>query len=212
MEISKEELHAILKQPFIYLDRGAQCYVFASQDDKYVLKLFRYDQRKHKSCYSQKVESLFRACILAYTKAKEETGLVFLHLNRTQEELPILHAKSPIGQSLALSLDQYRFAIQKKTIPFGSALAEAYADQDVDRMQRMIDSFISVLQSRIEKGIRNSDPAISRNFGFLNGQAIEIDFGNYSENGVSKEKEMQTYKDRLQTWLNKHAPNTIYEN
>src|SRR5579872_1804949 len=33
----------ILSQPFRYLDRGSQCYVFVSEDDQFVVKLFRFD-------------------------------------------------------------------------------------------------------------------------------------------------------------------------
>ena len=192
---------AILEQPFTYLDRGAQCYVFASQDDKYVVKLFRYDQRQ-KVDTQEKIEHLFKACTLAYNKAREETGLIFLHLNCTEGELPILHATGPIGQSLRIPLDRYRFAIQKKATPFGKAMCDA---ESPEAMQKLINAFLATLRSRIDKGLRNSDPAIGRNFGFLDGRAIEIDFGNYSENGIPEEEEMQMYLRRLQTWLGKHS-------
>lgn len=41
------QIREILSQSYKYLDRGAQCYVFASQDGKYVIKLFRYDQAQN---------------------------------------------------------------------------------------------------------------------------------------------------------------------
>src|ERR1700722_14068427 len=34
-------LRTILAQPFTYLGKGAQCYVFVSQDQQYVIKFFR---------------------------------------------------------------------------------------------------------------------------------------------------------------------------
>src|SRR5689334_8640410 len=42
VEISPEVV-SILEQPFHYLAKGGQSYVFGSSDGKYVLKLFRFD-------------------------------------------------------------------------------------------------------------------------------------------------------------------------
>jgi hypothetical protein len=210
--LSREDLNAILDQPFSYLDKGAQCYVFQSGDERHVVKLFRYDQphiiRHKKTSVEWKREKLFSACLLAYQKAREETGLVYLHLNVTRGEVPILHAKGPIGQTLHFHLDRYRFAIQKKAQPFRASLLEAYHSSDKDALPRLIDSFVSVLSSRLGKGIGNSDPTVSRNFGFLEGKAVEIDFGNYYVHPPTID-EMHRYTHRLRRWLKHHAPEWV---
>jgi len=38
--LSEEQLLSILRQPFFYLDKGAQSYVFKSGDGQFVFKLF----------------------------------------------------------------------------------------------------------------------------------------------------------------------------
>ncbi len=198
-DLSHEEISQILSQPFIYLDRGAQCYVFASLDGQYVIKFFRTTSK-------EKVEHLFCAAALAYTKAKEETGLVFLHLNETKNQFPKLPIRGPLGQRFKIPLDRYRFAIQRKATGFQESLLSAYKESDGEKMKQRIDSFVDVLRSRVEKGIRNSDPSVSRNFAFLGDQAVEIDFGNYAEGVISKEWEITRYTQRLYFFLVDNAP------
>src|SRR3989344_6079777 len=79
--LSQDQLHAILTQPFSYLGKGAQCYVLQSADGRYVIKLFRYDASL-RQCPAKR-EKLFTACLLAYHRAREETGVLYLHLNLT---------------------------------------------------------------------------------------------------------------------------------
>ena len=210
-DIPLNETIKILSQPYAYLDRGAQCYVFASHDGEYVVKLFRFDRssKRKKTSSHRKVNALFSACVLAYTRAQEETGVLFLHLNQTENLFPLFHATGPLGQPFTLALDRYRFAIQKRVNPFEKSLLEAYHSQNPEMMKKRIDSFLSILHSRVGKGIRNSDPSLSRNFGFLGEQAFEIDFGNYSENGVPRGKEIARYSGKLRLWLLENAPEWV---
>lgn len=205
--LEKEVLQKIISKPFIYLNRGAQCYVFESLDGEYVLKLFRCNPQLFHSgevdeVSKRKLDRLFNACTLAYTKAKEETGLVFLHLNATENSLPTIHIRDPIGRPLSLSLDAYHFAIQKRATLF----RDAFKGVDSDTAKQKIDSFIQLLRLRTEKGISNTDPTVSRNFGFLGTQAVEIDFGNYTEEMVSQEKEVARYASRVYMWLIDFSP------
>jgi hypothetical protein len=50
---------------------------------------------------------------------------------------------------------------------------------------------------------------VGRNFGFLGDKAFEIDFGNYSQRGSSKGKEMAHYTKRLRLWLTENAPEWV---
>jgi len=212
---NSEVLSQILSQPFSYLDRGAQCYVFESADGQYVIKLFRYDRtwKEHSKKISKelkkKIEKLFRACVLAYSRAPEETGIVFLHLNLTKNTLPRLTARGPTGNTFTLNLDNYRFAVQKKVKPFKEVFLKAYERQDKEAIKSHIDAYLDLIHARAKKGIRNSDPAISRNIGFLEGKAYELDFGNYSENTSTSAWEVARYTQRLRTWLLDYAPEWV---
>lgn len=213
-DMSHEEVSKILSQDFVYLDRGAQCYVFASQDGQYVLKIFRFDSGivnafMKKTLKKEKVDALFDACILAFERARQETGVLFLHLNTTQNLFPRFRAKGPLGQEIALNLDHFRFVIQKRAEPFRESLLKEIRASNTAAVERKINSFLSLISSRVDKGIRNSDPSLSRNFGFLGDTALEIDFGNYSQNGLVKENEIGRYTRKLREWLVDNAPEWV---
>lgn len=219
-------LMKLLDQPFYYLGRGAQCYVFESADQLYVIKLFRFDQRQNpiRTYFrtkirkqpammgsEEKISHLFSACKLAYTIASEETELFYLHLNLTENQLPFLLLKGPLGRSLSLPLDSYCFALQKKAEPLNKALLAAL---HADQMQLYLDSLLSLLLNRTSKGISNSDGNLFRNFGFVGQRAIEMDFGNYGYSPdlllpSHRKQEIGRFTSSLRAWLEIHAPEWV---
>jgi hypothetical protein len=207
-EMPTQEILAILSQPFSYLDKGAQSYVFASKDGHYVIKLFRF---RKKAGFHKTVERIFSASQIAYDNLSQETGVVYIHLNPT-EGLKPLCCKDSLGRRHKVSLDNTRFALQRRAKPFRKTLEEARSDPAL--MQKRLDSLIDLLCRRVEKGVANSDPTLSRNFGFLEEQAVEIDFGNYffDPSLARKERqlaEMGRYLARLRRWLIKAAPEWV---
>ncbi len=218
--LSDEAVARILSQPFYFLGKGAQCYAFASSDDRYVLKLFRFDQRKglgphwiqpRKDLCGIKVRSFLSACKLGWELAREETALVYLHLNLTSRLLPTVSARTPIGRTIRLPLDGYRFALQKKAERLEETLFAARTD---GKLPQRIDAMISLLVRRTTKGIGNRDPSLWRNFGFIGEEAVEIDFGNYvfcpefSEQAM-KRRELERYALPLRVWLKENAPECL---
>lgn len=195
---------AILDQPFRYIDKGSQAFVFESQDGKYVIKFFRYDRPFSES----KILALFNASKLAYDLLKEETGLIYIHLNETPSSLPTLHCKDAVGRGYQFRLDECRFAIQKKAKTFQVAIREARRDSAL--MQKRLDQFIDLLVARTGAGVFNTDPSLGRNFGFLEMRAIEIDFGNYQLlSNHSKAVEIERYGHRLRKLLSEEAPEWV---
>jgi hypothetical protein len=195
-----ESVNEILQQPFHFIGKGAQCYVFESKDGLYVIKLFRYDQPR----IDEKVIRLFDACKIAYDSLQEETGLVYIHLNPTPMGLPPLRCTDAIGRRYKFCLDKTRFAVQKKAKAFRETLEEA--KQNPVEMKKRIDEFLALLQSRAAKGVINTDPQLSRNFGFLENRAIEFDFGSYRFSPeIDRKSEMKRYTNRLRGWLKGHA-------
>lgn len=197
-------ISAILNQPFHYIGKGSQCYVFESRDQKHVIKFFRFRDR------ASKLNAIapFNAAHIAYTQLKEETGIVFVHLNHTAGLFPTICCKDPVGRSHSFKLDQCRFVIQKKAIPFRVALQEAINDPIL--MQKRIDQFLDLLNARTSKGIFNADPSLFRNFGFLETRAVEIDFGNFKPLlPHSPEQEKRRYINKFRHWLQQEAPEWV---
>lgn len=198
------EIYSILKQPYSFIGKGAQSYVFQSRDRKYVVKLFRYDQPSSES----KVVHLFNACKLAYDLLRDETGLVYVHLNPTPHNLPVLRCKDAVGRRYKFPLDQYRFAVQKKAETFRSTLEKA--SRNPSEMKKRLDEFVDLLRARTDKNILNSDPNLSRNFGFLKDRAVEFDFGNYRySSDLNRLSEIKRYSGKLRRWLAKYHPEWV---
>ncbi len=217
----------ILAQPFHYLDRGSQCYVFASEDDKYVIKLFRFDQKKHllrakigklfrskkeETEFEAKVDRLLSASKLAYDRVPFETGLVYIHLNTGSQGLPVLNCKDALGRKYRLPLDEYRFVLQKKAKPLREELIRHL--QNPEEMKHSLDSIFSLLITRTSKGIHNSDSNLNRNIGFLDGRAIDIDFGNFCDclfldQPSRRMLEISRFSLPLRAWILQQAPEWV---
>lgn len=180
---------ATLKQPFRYLSHGAQSFVFVSEDKRYILKLFRGDRwahpwrlylrhvmlgKKKRLPLYKKDHRLFCACKLAYERASDLTGLVYIHLNPTQS-LPKGVVIDNLGRRYTLDLNRYRFAIQER----GDSLPKRLAEANAKELELLTRSFRELLEERTRRGIANGDTKVHTNFGFIGNKAIEWDFGNY---------------------------------
>lgn len=212
-----------------YLSHGAQSFVFVSEDGNYIVKLFRYDQRVHpwrlwlrdevlkkkkRLRHDEKIHRLFCACKLAYESAKDLTGLVYVHLNQTQDLFSKTVFVDSLGRNYKLDLNRYRFAIQHRAYPFRDVLEEAIESGDGDKVKRLIRSFNELLSERTKRGIRNSDTKVAPNFGFWGERAIEWDFGNYwldpkMDSDELKKFEREQFAFQLRTYLEQNSPEYI---
>lgn len=210
------EIQNILQQPFTYLAKGNQTYVFVSEDEKYVLKLFRYTRsrfpivhslkqwfaKKTKNDFYTKLQKTFLAAKIASEEGQEFTQVVYCHLNQTENAVPVV----TIDKTYKLPLDKYRFVLQKKAEGFGPTLLGA--KNDPERMEKLLISFAELIEKRSSQGIRNSDPNLLPNFGFIRDKAVEIDFGNYRKpvpyDEQLRRSEMENLRSRLHRWLAKN--------
>ena len=182
------------KGTFTYLAHGGQSFVFESEDGEWTLKLFRYDRwihpwrkfirnewigMKERLPYDQKIDRLFRSAKLAFEKAADLTGLVYIHLNRTEEKLPSVLLKDSLGRRHCLDLSNISFAVQRRARPLPEVFFDAIRENDKGKFKRLTRSFANLLKTRASRGIRNADTKVFPNFGFWGEDAIEWDFGNY---------------------------------
>lgn len=200
---NNEGIAPLLNQPFYYLGCGLQCFVFESHDGEIVLKLFKIAKRKF---LQERTEKTFQACQLAFERAQEETGLLYIHLDSTDGQGLFVYLKNCLGIPRFFSLDRYAFVIQKKAQPFKETLLRNLEQNTADPL---IDSYLALIHQRSFKGICNTDVAILKNFGFLGEGALEIDFGNYISSPEEKTKEFQRFAHRMRRFLKKHAPHYL---
>lgn len=199
-----EELKSQLQQPFYYVGRGMQTFVFESQDGKIVIKFFKL-RRRNKMDHLLK---MFEACNLAFNSAREETGLLYTHLYKSDEKLPKIFLKNRLRLPVSLHLESYAFVIQQKAKPFQELFPSVLQNESSGEL---IDAYLSLVYNRSQKGICNTDVNVDRNFGWLEGRAIELDFGNYLYDPKKKESEFCQFAARMRAIIQKMAPEKLAE-
>lgn len=209
------EVHAILNQPFTYLARGAQAFAFESQDKKYVIKFFRHDRLRHPAwlqalplpadlahkrqlALEKKQEKLhrdFNSYKMAFEQLKEETGLIYLHLNQTTELKRSLVIYDRLGIRLQIDLDHTPFILQKKAELIYPTIEKWVQAGQMDQAKKGIDRLLVLLLKRCQKGIFDKDPDLMTNFGFIGEEPVQIDIGRYSPD--PKRQDPAIYRDEL---------------
>lgn len=197
-----EELSTAVKalaQPYTYLAHGFQCYAFMSQDGEYVLKFFRHQRlrlpdlvmripnfpffnewRKAKIlALSRRKEYLLRSCKTSWTLAKEETQLLMVHLNRTEDIFPTVTIIDPFGEKHPIKLDEYQFLLQRRAEKVKPTFISLMKNNDVSGAKARIDQIFELFLTCAAKGIQDTDGALVRkdNLGFFHDKAIYIDGG-----------------------------------
>jgi len=233
-EVPKESqsLEAIFKQPFFYLGHGLQFYAFESQDKQYVLKFLRHQRLRPRQVFEslpdvwpfqslkrQKVEEcqkrigyIFRSLIVAYVEVPEETGLLSVHLNKTNQCYPTVQIFDKKKQPYQVLLDSTEFVLQKKATLVKPTLIQLMQKGEVEAAKIRIGQIFRLLQECAMKGVCDTDGQLIRknNLGFLEDRAIYIDTGKLTRKESIKTKarfaqDLQRL-DPLYSWLLEHYP------
>lgn len=227
----RNQIEKVLNQEYTYLGKGCQAYVFASPDGQYVLKFFKYQRFRPQpwlnlftfipaiESYQQKkaiekkgrLERVFRSWKLVYEKLKNETGVVYVHLNKTSHlNMPlVLHDK--LGGTHRLDLDKMEFLVQKRAEMLCPKIESLMADHREKQASQIIDRLFSMLISEYERGYADNDHALMQNTGVLDGYPIHIDVGQFIYNDIVKDpkiykQEIYDKMYKLRVWLEKHYP------
>lgn len=222
---------SILDQKFTYLGKGCQAYVFVSEDGNYVLKFFKYqrfrpqaflkyfdfipavhDYRQMKIEKKRKLlDGVFNSWKIAFENLKEETGLIFVHLNKTTNIDKTLLLYDKMGLEHHIKLDHMEFLLQKKAEMLCPTIEKLMNAGHVDQAKQLISRIISMLLSEYSRGFADNDHALMQNTGVYEGNPIHIDVGQFVKNNDVKQPEVykhqlfsKTYRFRI--WLEEHFP------
>ncbi|MCB1117298.1 MAG: hypothetical protein KDK50_01810 [Chlamydiia bacterium] len=220
---------AALSQPYYYLSSGASMYVFASEDQRYVLKLFKQRHMRPFSIYEKligypfipcKQRSLanrlqfrkraFDSCLIAYSKFRDQTGLLYMHLNPTSHLGTHLHLVDHKGTHLKLNADKEEYYIQRKGQGIIDSICQWQSEGKRDTIRQALKSIVELIIDRCEREIGDFDNC-SKNFAFIDGKAIEIDIGEFWNDPGVKGREhiiahIITATFDLRNYLAKHYP------
>ncbi len=160
-----------------------------------------------------RLERTFSSIHLAYENLKEESGLIYLHLNPTDHFHKTLTLYDACGIAHCVDLDSSKFFLQKRAVPMERHFASLKEKGSDEEAKLSINSLISMLKNRCKKGFSDRD-IVNRNFGYIGIQAIEIDSGSFRKN--PKMRQSWIYKQELfyatlelKFWLKKNYPEMV---
>lgn len=225
------QLISLLKQPFIYLGKGAQAYAFASKDQKFVIKFFKFKHLKPNSFLEKLdglpfiteyhawqsarkqrlIQSVFTGHKLAYDVHKKESGFVFLHLNKTTNLGLKATLIDKMGFKRSVDLDPVIFVIQEYAQTTRQVMIEALDKGDLDLAKKRMNEVIELYLLEYQKGIYDRDHGVMHNTGFVKERAIHLDVGKLTYD--EKIKQQFNYRsdlikvvNKFEIWLRKNYP------
>lgn len=204
-----EEVDQALHQKYRYLARGAQSFAFVSEDGRYVIKFFRMKHllSKFKDHFrpgvvkrrQESLASIFGAHVLAWNELREESGLVFLHLNKTDHLKIQLPVTDWLGRRHQIDLDQTEFVVQRKAELIFTYLEKLKKSGGEESVKKAMDDFMDLIHLQQSKEIFDRDKAVSHNYGFVDGRPIHVDIGRLAKG--DKPGEEERIRKRLEAWV-----------
>lgn len=186
----------VFSQPYYYLGAGEQCYAFQSEDGQLVLKFFKMHRLLPKDWLNdfpfslfenyrfnnvekrkQLIHEVFSSIKAAYDHLQDETGLLFIHLNKTRNLKTKLTLYNKEGKKFLVDLDSKEFFLQKKASKVYPHLVELIKKGEDERVHLCIRSLLQLVVARCERGYTDLDIGVRNNYGFIDDQAVIIDCG-----------------------------------
>jgi hypothetical protein len=185
--------YVVSQQALRWLGKGSVSIVFATSDNKYVVKFINMLPFKKpsqhgflKTAFSKKhkkfphdawMEDIFQSARLSFDELQEETGVVYVHLNRTREKIHGLKLCDYYGQSQRVCGDDTCFLMQRRAKPVLKVLTELMDEGKTEEACRRIDQVFDLLISLARKGYVDGDEHLisNNNIGFTDDRAIYVD-------------------------------------
>ena len=204
------ELKQALQQPYAYLSRGGQAVAFLSADGRYVIKFFKQNKFDGKSQAKRHAlrHKVFNSYTTAFDMLSSETGLLFIHLNPTDNLKRSLTLKDSTGAELIVELDTCDFVIQRRAMLPSEHLNALLARGDLQGAEQALAELVQLIDTIYNKGIRNRDPNIIKNYGFIDGAPVLIDAGRLTIDLKNKRylKKLHRSLPRLRQWIDINYP------
>jgi len=151
----------------------------------------------------QNLFSIFNAHKLAYTELREDAGLLYIHLNKTNHLKTVLQVVDRFGRAHSIDLDKTEFIVQEKAELIFRHLKKLLEQKDQLQVQKCVQATLDLVKRRMDKGISDHDKAVKHNYGFIGHRPVHLDIGRLEK--VTKQKEYNRIKERINTWLEANA-------
>ena len=229
----KVKLDQVFSQKFHFLGSGGQCFAFVSDDGLTVIKFFKFRlfrkpyyyfltkplpcpfelsrlRKLHRALF--KLRRDFTSYKIAYEELKEESGLIYLHLNKGAELNRKIQIIDKIGITHEIDLDDVEFAVQRRAEPILPRISTFLANSDLSSARLALRAILKTLVHRCQKGVFDEDPRLYNNLGFIENDAIFIDIGRFVLDSTRKEPaiylaDIKGITDKnLRGWLQRNHP------
>lgn len=194
-----EEIQKQLDQSFTYLGSGKVSHAFLGEDQKTVLKFFKHQK-------GIDLDGTFKSCQIALEKLKDETGVLYVHLQKTQGLHGKVRLKDSLGIPHSIDLDATEFVVQKKAELVLHELERQIKTGNIEKAKLSICAIFDCIKAYSDKGITIPHSALRRNFGFIDDKVVSFDIGSFIEGNADYRNELITVTHRLNRWLKKHHP------
>lgn len=227
----KKQIDAILSEKFSYLGKGAQSYVFESQNGLYVIKFFKFKHlrpslwlellppigplKAYKDRQQQrklrKYDGVFSSYKLAYLQDKDLSGLIYVKLNPAKGEFPQIHVNDKMGIERIIDLNAVPFILQKKGITLRQMLKQQLDRQQVDQAIASILQVFELYKNEYRRGLWDHDHGVLQNAGFIQDVPAHLDVGKLYEAPEMRDPEkmkadLKILIDKIDRWMQKNYP------
>lgn len=209
----------ILSQKFHYLGKGAQSYVFVSEDGEYILKFFKFQHlslppllkylplsgqlsalREEKMQRREmRKEQVFASYKLAFQELKEESGLILTHFSGTPALNCTITLLDRLNIKHIIQADEVEFVLQKRAELVLPTLKGYLKNGEMLKARDALSSLLNLAKLCFQKGVYDKDAHLTKNFGFIGNKAVLIDCGSLSRSSLEKAPKIKA--GALEAWL-----------
>lgn len=207
--LEKENLNKIFRQKFTYIGKGAQSYAFVSSDEQFVLKFFKFKHLRPNFLLSivppvgplhnwkeekvkrkeEKLNNVFNGYRLAWEVHRQSAGLVYIHLNKTDDLNQTVQLKDKIGFNWIVDLDSVNFVLQKRADTSRKVIYGLLQEGKVEEAKKRICKIFNLYLEEYNKEIFDHDHGVMHNTGFVGDDPIHLDVGKLYKDPKIKEPE-----------------------
>jgi hypothetical protein len=221
-----EQVFSSVPTRFTYLGRGRQAFAFVSEDGETVLKLFNrkrlevpwyakisglFLKRKERSQFRLKIFP--QSYRLAHAYIPEETGLLTVHLERSETVWPTVQLTDKASRQFSVNLNEVAFVLQKKGE--GTLLEKLKSvRKNAPLLKSLINQYLGFHAKRISQFVADRDRDILWNYSWRGEALLYIDPAQFYYDEKLQEPARLNHEwwgctYRLRRWLSKHSPETL---
>ncbi len=229
-----EKASIALNQKFYFLRAGGQNYAFISEDKNYVLKVTKYKRMRipiwieplplpkrlagfrEKKIEKKKriLDATFASYLIAFDHLRDFSGIVYLHLNQTDDLDQKLVLVDLLGVEHPIDLDRHAFILQKKGTLTFAYFDNLIVEKSEEKAKVMLEKITRYVAHRISLCIEDHDIGFGTNFGILDDEPFQLDIGSLRFNPGFTTPEAFCSKlsesmEDLRVWLRCTHPNLL---